>query len=300
MVDYSNISSRAMLASLHISTWNAQRFDRGASDEVTADKGAAAHTARVNKHLFGTRRHARATSPLFSAVLDAADALRILHNEQTLPWGKQAGERLLPSANWMAYTEKLRTAGRAFGEAADAFVAAYPRMRADAEQALGQLYRAEDFLSDSEVRGRFHYEIDFSPLPTGRGDFRLDLPDGAVALIEHEVRERLEATTRSAMRDAWERLHEAVSRIRKAAGKDGIVRGTLIENAQNVCDVLKHLNVAQDEQLEAMRRRVETELAVVAVEDLRTDEKLRAYTARRAAAIMDSMAAFYAPRADAA
>lgn len=106
---------------------------------------------------------------------------------------------------------------------------------------------------------------------------------------------RVEEAVREAMDDGWRRLHDAVARIRKATGSDGIVRGTLIENARAVCDVLVRLNVAQDERLEAMRRRVEAELTTLAVEDLRTDERLRADTVRRADAIMATMGAFYTP-----
>ena len=94
---------------------------------------------------------------------------------------------------------------------------------------------------------------------------------------------------------AGERLHEAVLRIRKASGEDGIVRGNLIEHARETCDLLVRLNVAEDERLDAVRERVERELTVLSVEDLRKDDRLRDDTARRAGEIIAAMGAFYTP-----
>lgn len=300
MTDYANIAERAMRASLHVSVWRAKKFDRVVSDEVTTSKHADAGIARVNKHLFGTRRTARAVVPLFAAVLDAGDALRTVHERETLPWSNRAGERLLPMTNFIVYTEKMRLAGAAFTRAIDDFVEAYPRLYTSAQAKLGSLFDEDDFPAPSDIRRRYAYTIDFDPIPIGAGDFRVDLPADHLAQIEAELTARIERTTRDAMADAWRRLYEAVGRVAKASrttadGKKGIVRDNLIANIREVVDGLGRLNVAADERLDDLRRQVERDLADIEPDALRDDDALRAATARKATDIMAAMAAFYTP-----
>lgn len=301
MTDYTNVASRAVLATLTISVWSAMKFDRGVSEEITDQKHADRSAGRFNKHLFGSRRTARQVAPLFAAVLDAGDAMRDLHDRETLPWGKRDGERLLPTTNYFIYMERMRAARNTFDAAADAFVEAYPALKAAAQTRLAALYRESDFPKPCDVRRLFRSAVHIDPVPVA-GDIRAALPEDQIAEIERSITERVEQSARDAMGDAWRRLYDAVARIKKASGsrddgKAGVVRSTLIDNVSEVCDVLKRLNVAEDERLEALRRRVEMELAGIAVEDLRKDERLRQDTASRAAEIMAAMGAFYAPDA---
>lgn len=300
MTDYTSgsISARAMLADLTISIWQAQRFSRAISDEVAERNHAERHVGRYNKHLFGTRRASKAVAPEFAAVHEAAAALYQFHVAQTLPWGGK-GERLLATANFVAYSDGIRERGAAFRRAADLFVDAYPRLRVEAETRLGALYDRADFPPADEVRRRFGHEVEFLPVPSS-GDLRVDLPADAMAEIEQQVTMRVESRAREAMDDAWRRLYEAVARIRKAAGetesgRKGAVRDTLMEHARETCAILAATNVAQDERLDALRRRVEEELTGIAVDDLRKDKVLRQDTEKRAEAIMTAMSAFYTP-----
>ena len=296
MVTYTNVSARALRVSLHISQWNAARFDRTVSDELTKDKHAAADHARVNKHLFGTKRASRLTAPEFAAVKDAAEALYLFHIVQTLPWSGMGrnGQRLLPTSNYMTYTDGIRTRGNALRSAASDFIDVYPRLKAEAMLRLGDLAKDGDFLDDDVIAERFSYDVAFSPVPS-TGDIRVDLPADQIDALEADVTSRVESATRLAMDDAWKRLHDAVARIRKAASTDGVVRSNLIDSVREVCDVLARLNIADDERLNAMRRKVEIELTSITVEDLRGNDAVRADTEDRAAKIMASMSAFYSP-----
>lgn len=288
MTDYTNISARAMLATLSISVWNAQRFDRAVSEEVNEQKNAEKHSGRFNKHLFGTRRAGRTIAPEFFAALDAGDRMRDIHDAQTLAWGKRDGERLLPTANYFIYTDLVRKAGAEFESKVATFIESYPRLIVEAKTRLGKLYRADDFIDVADIKKRFSWSLDFDPVPSS-GDIRVDLPADQLSTISAEVESRSAKATREAMRSAWERLGEAVSRIHKASQPDGIVRGSLIENARTVVDVLVRLNVAGDERLEEMRARVERDLAQLDLDDIRNDDKLRADTAKKAKRILDAM-----------
>ena len=287
MTDFTNVSARAMLVSLQISTWSARKFDRRVSAEVNESHAAAKDASRVNKHLLsGAAAHAD--------LLKRAGAARSRHYAETLPWADE-GWRLLPTANFESYTDAMRHERATFDRLLTAFLDEYPVLREQARQTLGTLYKEEDFPTAQNIRSRFGWAIEFSPVPSG-GDIRVDLPTEQLSRIEQSVTDRVEQAAKAAMQDAWARLREAVARIQKASGPDGIVRGNLIEHAQAIVDVLGRLNVGEDADLEAMRQRVAKELTSIAPEDLRKDERLPADTAKRATDIMSSMSAFYAPQ----
>lgn len=290
MTDYTNAAARAMLVSLHVSTWAARKFDKGATAQVNTQNNASQKAGRYNKHLLaGAAEHEQ--------LVSACEACRELHYSQTLPWSDK-GSRLLPTANFMEYTKVMRKQFGIMDAKLDEFVAQYPALVDAAEQqhtALGQLFNRAEYPKAADIKRRFSWSMKFDQVPSG--DFRVDLPADTLDAISTDVRERAADATREAMQGAWERLHEAVSRIHKATDGDGIVRSTLIDNCRNVVDVLSRLNVAGDERLESMRLRVDKELAQLDLDDLRKDDKVRADTAKRARKIMDAMSAFYAPPA---
>lgn len=288
MVNFTGINRRAMLVGLHISTWSARKFDRKVSDKVTSESRADKDAGRFNKHLLaGSEAHKR--------VMDAAQRARELHYRETLPWADE-GQRLLPTANYFPYMEKMRKAQATFDAAVADFVAEYPAIKAQAPVKLGALYNEHEFPTFKDLPSKFSWDIAVMPVPGGN-DVRLDLPADQIEAIEASVNARVEQAAKDAMADAWKRLQDAVERIRKASGENGVVRSTLIENAEMVCDTLQRLNLAQDAHLEEMRQRVRRELTSIAVEDLRGDERLRADTERRANDILDAMKGMYAASA---
>ena len=93
--------------------------------------------------------------------------------------------------------------------------------------------------------------------------------------------------------DAWGRLYKHVQHIaEKLADPKGIFRDSMVENAQETCDLLTRLNIADDPNLEAMRREVEAKLISHHPDSLRNDPDLRQDTAEEARKIMDLMGSF--------
>jgi hypothetical protein len=72
----------------------------------------------------------------------------------------------------------------------------------------------------------------------------------------------------------------------------GTYRDSLIENARDLCDVLKRLNIADDPELERFRRETAL-LAMSEPETLRKSEAVRVETAERAESILQDMAKTY-------
>jgi len=282
------IHSRAMLVRLSIKCWDGRRFDRTITDEVNTAHAASKDAGRYNKQLLGGKQNA----PEHAAAVTKAGAARQTFYGQTLPWADE-GWRLLPTANYEKFTDAMRAARGEFDETVETFIAAYPDLKAKARTLLNGMYREEDYPTPEALRGRFHFEIEFMPVPSA-GDFRLDLPADQLAEIESRTESRVERATKEAMAEAWDRLRESVEKVReRLSNPKNVFRDSLIGNVQELADVLTRLNVTGDADLEAMRNRVADEIASLTPDELRKNTKLRAETAKSAADILDTMKGLY-------
>lgn len=288
-----SIHSRAMLVSLSISTWSARKFDRAVTEKVNVEYAASPDAGRYNKHLFGG-----ANADSHAAVIAAASGARRTHYDETLPWSND-GWRLLPSANYFDYTDKLRHARQKFESAREVFVGEYDALVAAATISLNGLFRPDDYPPAYAIASKFGFELDFSPVPTA-GDFRLDLPADEIVRIEHDVTNRVEAATAEAMRDVWGRLYEAVTRIRdrlveRPNGEKPKYSDRMLDIARDTIDVLGRLNVTQNVELERLRRQLANTIEGLDAPTLRANDELRSETASQAQAILDAMKGVYTP-----
>lgn len=284
MSDALNISGRAMLVALRISTWTARKFDKRVTAEINAAHGADADAGRYNKLLI--------TGESYRDLIKTCNAARSEHYAQTLAWSDE-GWRLLPTANYMAYADAMRRHAAAFDASFQDFEASYPDLRDAARDRLNGMFNADDYPTISELRHKFRFGVEYAPLPSS-GDFRLTLPESELEALGKQVEDRVTAATREAMADAWGRLSEVVEKMHERLAKpDAIFRDSLVGNVRDLVDILARLNVTDDADLEAMRARVARELSVHEAATLREDGETRQETADAAAKILADMQAVY-------
>lgn len=281
-----NIRDRALLVWLTISTWTARKYDKKATQEVTSSHNASSDAGRFNKLLLP------GDAASYKALIALAGSIRQRHYADTLAWSDE-GWRCLPTANYFAYMEKYRSELQEFESAKRQFLADYPSMKADARRLLNGLYKEEDYPSTQDVAQRFNVAVEFGPIPS-QGDIRCDLTADQIEVIEATIASRVDTAVSIATGDAWGRLHTVVSKImERLSDPEAIFRDSLIENANDCCDLLKRLNVTQDPELERMRARTLQELTRYSPEALRTNPDRRADVARKADQILKDMSAFY-------
>lgn len=281
------LTERAMLVSLTIHNWRATKLDRVVTEEVAARYQADRHFGRYSKRLL--------PKDALKEVNGAARALREFHRRETLPWADN-GPRILPSANFLRYTDTLRDLRADFDRAARAFVEAYPDFRDAAQSALGGLYRPEDYPAPDEVAAHFGVDVDYSPLPSG-ADFRVQLGDEVTDRIRADIENRTNEGVRDAVRDLVARAEDAVRRLRdRAAALDGedraVFRSALSDTLRGVADLMGRLNITEDPEVEALRRRIESDLLSVEPDTIRTDPQVRGKVRQDADAILNAMAAY--------
>jgi hypothetical protein len=264
------IHTSAMLVELNISTWTARKLDKRVSEEVDINKGTQARAGNYNKNLLA------GTETLEGIIKYAANA-RAWHNHQTLPWS-DSGVRLLPMASFMDYKKQLNVLENNFNSLVAHFLTVYPDLVSAMAFKLGALFDREEYPDVERIRGKFGFNYFFSPVPVA-GDFRVDAGDAALKELQMQYETEFDRRLNSAMKEAWDRLYDCLGRMKDRLTDDGdkpkIFRDSLIKNAEELVEALKHINVTNDPQLE--QARVELSQAILGLEpkDLRESKAVR-------------------------
>jgi hypothetical protein len=277
------LNDRALLVSLSISQWTARKLDKRATKEVADNNRASTSAGRYNKSLLPL-------NDLLTRVHQKTGLIREKFAKNTLPWGVD-GTRILPSANYLSFMQDFRKEKGEWQSLVAQFIDNYDDLVGEAQRWLGDLYDEKDYPTKDKVADKFG--IDMVVLPVPANDFRVKLSSDELERLQEEMEERMATVQQEAMNDCWHRLYKHVQHItEKLADPKGIFHDSMLDNAQETCDLLTRLNIADDPNLEAMRRDVEAKLINHHPDSLRNDPDLRQDTAAEAQKIMDLMGSF--------
>ena len=256
-----SIASSAMLVEMSISTWTARKLDKKVSAEVDVSKGTKTNAGNYNKNLLA------GTGFLDTIIKYAANA-RAWHISQTLPWSDN-GLRLLPVSNFINYKKQLTVLEENYMALVGKFLVAYPNLVSAAAFQLGELFNRDEYPDADKIATRFKFNVNFMPVPTS-GDFRIDIGEEAKNEIMQSCSNVYDERLNTAMRHAWDRLHDCLLRMSDRLDVDlvdsdtddggtgrkfkpRVFRDTLVENAVELVDMLKHFNLTNDTTLEQAR-----------------------------------------------
>jgi len=271
---YSKISSSAMLVDLSISVWTGRKLDKSVSAEVDASKNTKGRAGNYHKNLL-------AGSEKLAEIGKLSSSIRNWSYSQTSPWS-DAGSRLLPSTLFFDYKAKLTEYEKMFTDKVTEFLAEYDVLVSKAAFQLGDLFNREDYPEVGKVAQKFGMFYTFSPVPEA-GDFRVDIGEAGMRELQERYQSAYKTRIEASMKDVWERLHDALSKMSERFDYDGsgtkkIFRDSLVENVQELTGLLKHLNLTQDLQLETMRKELEQRMVGCNADDFREDDNLRMNT----------------------
>lgn len=256
----------ACLCELNVSVWTARKLDKQASREVKDSKGAVSDdAARVNKNLFAGMDNLKRVT----------DFVALTRNEfymKTLPWS-DSGQRLVPMAQFFELKAWLNDKEDTFNQLVSEFLTEYPNLISAQAFQLGALFNRSEYPDVTEVGNRFRFRVSVTPLPTA-GDFRVDATTEIVAAMQREYGKLYKERMEQAQRDLWSRVYETLRHLSDRLGYDEqgkkrVFRDSLVENAVELCDLLKRLNVTNDPDLEHARAWLESTLLGVDAKELR-------------------------------
>ena len=271
-----NIDTCSMLVEFNTSVWTARKLDRSTTDELVHNKKAGSKdAARVNKHLLAGRKE------LEVIIQHVGNVRNRFVYPQTLPWS-DSGLRLLPTINFMKFNTRMQEEEEIFWKLVNEFIDVYPSLITAQAMALGEMFDRNDFPSADEIKTKFNFSYNYLPVPDA-GDFRINVGNEAMRELEQKADKYVEERVGAAMADVRARLKEHLQRMSNRLTVD-IVNGesktrrfhdTMLEAGYELCDLVKGLNVTNDQDVENVRRGLEHALSGVTNEDLRRNTQVR-------------------------
>lgn len=289
-----SLSSRAMVVSLSISQWSAQRLDRSVTEEVTQQKNAAKDAGNFNKHLL-PKEALGGINKIVSATRD--DFL-----QRTLPWMND-GSRIMRAEAFMAHSAWFQGQKTKFFEAVEEFLTKYPAYTADAQRRMGDMFDPTDFPLVRDLRARFDMRMRIMPAPSAE-DFRVQMSEHQAAAIRSEIEASITSAAEAAVKNVYERIHEVCSRMverltayRPSQGKgdraEGTFRDSLVLNVRDLCGIMPALNITGSPDLDRLASELE-KLGRFDADTLRFSDRARDETKKQAQDILDQIGAFIA------
>jgi len=268
-----------MLADTGLSVWTGKKMDKTATNKVLTDNGAtASNAAQVRKNLM-------AGSTLAKEIQDFAGQTRAWHIEHTLPWTDR-GPRLVTTSFFLKYKEEMNRRRDHFDAMVEKLIQNYPSYVQTAQNYLGTLFNPDDYPSADEIRSKYSFRMSFTPVPQA-GDLRVDLASEELEELRKECEANTDNRVKDAMRNAWDRLHTLIQNTSEKLkdeepNEDGTepkakrYHATLISNATELCDMLSHLNVTDDPELDRARIKLARVMEGADIDDIKDHANVRA------------------------
>lgn len=267
------IATSSMLVELSIRCWTARKLDRKVSSQVDVENGAQTRAGNYQKNLLaGTQK--------LDNIVKYAAQVRAWHQFNTLPWS-DSGQRLLPMDRFLHYKEKIGEYEEEYNGLVQDFLEKYPDLVAAAAFQLGNLFDRSEYPEANDIAHKFGFSYVFAPVPMA-GDFRIDINEQAKSELTEQFQRNFDARLQDAMRSAWDRLHGCLTHISERledsdSGDHKLFRDSLVENATELVDLLRPLNITKDPDLERARRDLELALVGIEAKDLRKDADTRKF-----------------------
>lgn len=268
-----SISERALLVELNISTWTANKLDRNKTNEVLSNARAERTAGKFHKNLMtGTK--------LVKDVNDYAAKCRLWNNTTTLPW-QDRGPRLMPTSLFLDYKEQINERKSEFWNLVYNLRDNYEAAKQTARIHLGSLYNEADYPHIDEIMHKFNWRFTVTSVPKA-GHFMVDVPAEELIEMQESCEADVERRVKDAMQSAWDRLHKMCADMsKKLTALDEEEENkkrwhdSFVTNPLELCKLLSHLNVTNDPDLDAARRKLEATMQYADIEVLKDSPAMR-------------------------
>jgi hypothetical protein len=277
------LNNSAILVTFTGKMWNARKFDKTTTDEITQIKHTTERAGRFNKNLMPD-------DPILKQVKAQLAAIRHYHYSNTLPWEWKGGQ-LLPSKHHMEYSKQMAAHIRVFDDTVDQFVdpTYYQQAIEAARIKCGSLFDLSDYPHPSSIREQFYAKVDYAPVPQA-GDYRVDLPAQELQSLKEDYQKREGEIIRNATNHLYERLDGLARHAReRLADPKKSFHKTLPENIKEFTELLPNLNITKDQFLNEQAAALKQAIGIHDPDTLRKDEQVRKAAADTAGSIVDKI-----------
>lgn len=271
------IQDKAMMARLTISQWTGRKTDKKITDEV--EKAHGAKDA-------GNFRKLLVDKSLLDPIAKIAGAAREYHYHVTLAWSDN-GDRVLPSALFLNYTQAMRKFKSDFETAVQGMLNKYPTEVQAARQRLGTMYDPGDYPDSSTLREKFGLGTEFNPIPSAN-DFRVEVDADARESIQADIEGKVVERQAQAVKATIARVKDVVEKMYEKLSDDkAVFRDSLVTNVSDLREILIGLNITNNGLINELA--VDLKSLDEPPEGLRKSMVLRAKVAQQAFVILQKL-----------
>ena len=261
-----DLRTKGMLVTLHLHCYTARKYDKKVTRDTNRDHDASMNAGRYNKQLIDVEKY-------LSPIRKLQSEIRDYHYTMSLPWLE--GARVLSLVHWEPYCQQMNQYLDQHAPLVQAFLSVYPQAQQEAQSYLGKMYNQDEYPSVEQVALKFYAEYLLTPLPSVQ-DFRIDLPEYAIA----KTAQAIESAYQRATRDAWQRLHDHIEHIARKmqefeTGDSTRLYDSMLSNLEDLIRIMPGLNMQDDPVLQFLAESARRRLTAVPVEVLREDESAR-------------------------
>lgn len=281
--------TNAVLVTLNISNWDANRQDKRVSQAV-----ADANDVK-DKRLCRLRKSLLPKTQVMDRLFAVIRAARTFHYENTHAW-MHDGPRILSTSNFDAYMRQMRRYKADFETCVLDFLTQYEDIRNEAQVVLGKLYDSADYPDKSYLKNRYDFEIKVQPMPASSELLALGLEPAEADALRRKLEADMKETFDRANRRMWEDLYERLEKLKNKLSDDkAYVKEETIAGVRDLAELLPRLNITNDSRLEMLSERLKAGLEGISAESVKTNPSTRERVAAETQTVFNVMQAFMNP-----
>lgn len=202
-----SIKNHALLVSLTVNKPQMTQKD----DKATRDAEVA-----NNAHGAGQFRKDLYPKHLVQPILTVESAARAYIERNTYMWSR--GEYLLPTSNFMDFTERMGKFQLEFDQCVTAFLNNWSNVLQQAQSAQGALFDPSAYPDLTDLRNDFRFRVNYRPV-TDAQDFRVAMQEEELDALRASVEEATRESMNAVLKEPLQRLREVVSKLNEVTGK---------------------------------------------------------------------------------
>jgi hypothetical protein len=180
----------------------------------------------------------------------------------------------------------MREFEASFEQGVEGFLQVYPQYIEQVRPELNGLFREEDYPATEKLRKKFGVKLEVLPIPTGN-DFRVQMSAEEQARVAREIDSNVRESLTRGSEDLWKRLRDVVSHmVDRLNEPESRFHATMVTNVFDLVELLPHLNVNNDADLNRFADQIRQRLCGFTAQDLKKHDLLRVATANDAAEIV--------------
>jgi hypothetical protein len=293
-----DLTTNAVVARFSLGQWSGKIRDQEAGEELAQNKGAK-KAPTVIKPL--------AINNELDALAKKITECRTWHYKHTYPFRfgdkrdpildkgtgnkKLVGVALVPIMIFEDYCRKMQNFRLEIEAMEKHIVDNYDELIEAARQAQNGLFKVDDYPSKEELESRYHFDLEFEPVPPEHFQNQIICE----ALKEAEQKHQVKVMQAKAMvlQESFARLHKVVNHAFEAlADPTKKFHDTLIGNITEIVRILPKMNILEDPMLDALVKEAEQNLTQHLPDMLRDNPTVRKEVSDKAKDILDKMAGY--------